>query len=80
MVAAAHRASEGNSSIATKADFEYLFDKPYDDKRKVRVAGPFTVESLSPHRVPMVTAGANMSFKNHWIGIYPKGVALKPSR
>ena len=38
-------------SIAAKADFEYLYDKPYDDKKKVRVAGPFTVESLSPHRV-----------------------------
>lgn len=38
-------------SIAAKADFEYLSDKPYEDKRKVRVAGPFTVESLSPHRV-----------------------------
>jgi len=34
-----------------KLEFEYLYDKPYDDKRKVRVAGPFTVESLSPHRV-----------------------------
>jgi adenine-specific DNA-methyltransferase len=31
--------------------YEYLYDKPYDDQRKVRVAGPFTVESLSPHRV-----------------------------
>jgi len=30
---------------------KYLYEKPYDDKRKVRVAGPFTVESLSPHRV-----------------------------
>jgi adenine-specific DNA-methyltransferase len=40
-----------NASIAAKAEFEYLYDKPYDDKRKVRVAGPFTVESLSPHRV-----------------------------
>lgn len=29
----------------------YLYDKPYDDKKVVRVAGPFTVESLSPHRV-----------------------------
>ena len=38
-------------SIAAKADFEYLYDKPYEDSRKVRVAGPFTVESLSPHRV-----------------------------
>ena len=28
-----------------------LYDKPYDDKKKVRVAGPFTVESLSPHRL-----------------------------
>jgi adenine-specific DNA-methyltransferase len=34
-----------------KAEFEYLYDKPYEDKRRVRVAGPFTVESLSPHRV-----------------------------
>ncbi|MCW5608335.1 MAG: site-specific DNA-methyltransferase, partial [Nitrosomonas sp.] len=33
------------------AEFEYLYDKPYEDKKKVRVAGPFTVESLSPHRV-----------------------------
>jgi len=40
-----------DASIATKADFEYLYDKPYEDKKKVRVAGPFTVESLSPHRV-----------------------------
>ena len=30
--------------------------------------------------MPLVTAGANMGFKNHWIGIYPKGVALKPLR
>jgi adenine-specific DNA-methyltransferase len=40
-----------DASIATKADSEYLYDKPYDDKKKVRVSGPFTVESLSPHRV-----------------------------
>jgi hypothetical protein len=32
-------------SIAAKADSEYLYDKPYDDKKKVRVAGPFTVEN-----------------------------------
>ena len=38
-------------SIAAQADFEYLYDKPYEDKTKVRVAGPFTVESLSPHRI-----------------------------
>ncbi|GMT46626.1 MAG: site-specific DNA-methyltransferase [bacterium] len=40
-----------DASIAAKADYEYLYDKPYEDKKKVRVAGPFTVESLSPHRV-----------------------------
>ncbi len=40
-----------DASIAAKADSEYLYDKPYDDKKKVRVAGPFTVESLSPHRM-----------------------------
>ena len=45
------RQQEIDKSIAAKAEVEYLYDKPYDDKRKVRVAGPFTVESLSPHRV-----------------------------
>ena len=45
------RQQEIDASIAAKADFEYLYDKPYEDRRKVRVAGPFTVESISPHRV-----------------------------
>lgn len=45
------RQKEIDSSIAAKADFEYLYDKPYEDKNIIRVAGPFTVESLSPHRV-----------------------------
>lgn len=45
------RQREIDASIAAKADFEYLYDKPYEDNKKVRVAGPFTVESLSPHRV-----------------------------
>ena len=45
------RQKEIDASIAAKADYEYLYDKPYEDNRKVRVAGPFTVESLSPHRV-----------------------------
>jgi adenine-specific DNA-methyltransferase len=44
------RQREIDASIAAKAEFEYLYDKPFDDKSKVRVAGPFTVESLSPHR------------------------------
>jgi adenine-specific DNA-methyltransferase len=45
------RQREIDKSIEARAEFEYLYDKPYDDKKKVRVAGPFTVESLSPHRV-----------------------------
>ena len=45
------RQKEMDASIAAKADSEFLYDKPYEDKKKVRVAGPFTVESLSPHRV-----------------------------
>lgn len=45
------RQQEIDKSIAAKAEYEYLYDKPYEDKKKVRVAGPFTVESLSPHRV-----------------------------
>ena len=40
-----------DASIASKADYEYLYDRPYEDRSKVRVAGPFTVESVSPHRV-----------------------------
>lgn len=48
------RQKEIDASIAAKAEYEYLYDKPYDDKKKVRVAGPFTVESLLPHRVLMV--------------------------
>ena len=45
------RRREIDASIAAKADFELLYDKPYEDSRTVRVAGPFTVESISPHRV-----------------------------
>lgn len=45
------RQKEIDASIAAKAEFEYLYDKPYSDNKKVRVAGPFTVESLSPHRM-----------------------------
>jgi adenine-specific DNA-methyltransferase len=45
------RQKEIDASIAAKADYEYLYDKPYTDSSKVRVSGPFTVESLSPHRV-----------------------------
>ena len=45
------RQKEIDASIAAHAEYEYLYDKPYEDRSKVRVAGPFTVESISPHRV-----------------------------
>ena len=45
------RQKEIDASIAAKAEFEYLYDKPYANNKAVRVAGPFTVESLSPHRM-----------------------------
>jgi adenine-specific DNA-methyltransferase len=44
------RQKEIDDSIARHADTEMLYDQPYEDSKRVRVAGPFTVESLSPHR------------------------------
>jgi adenine-specific DNA-methyltransferase len=55
-----------NASITAKAEFEYLYDKPYQDSKTVRVAGPFTVESLSPHRVISVDEDGE------WIDGQPK--------
>jgi adenine-specific DNA-methyltransferase len=40
-----------DESIEKNAEVEFLYDRPYEDISHVRVAGPFTVESLSPHRV-----------------------------
>jgi adenine-specific DNA-methyltransferase len=45
------RQREIDESIARHADVETLYDQPYEESKRVRVAGPFTVESLSPHRV-----------------------------
>jgi len=45
------RQGEIDASIARHADTELLYDQPYEDGKRIRVAGPFTVESLSPHRV-----------------------------
>ena len=44
------RQREIDASIARKAEMETLYDQPYEDNKRVRVSGPFTVESLSPHR------------------------------
>ena len=40
-----------DSAIARHADTESLYDQPLEDNKRVRVSGPFSVESLSPHRV-----------------------------
>ena len=44
------RQSNIDACIATNTEFENLYDQPYEDKGRVRVSGPFTVESLTPHR------------------------------
>jgi adenine-specific DNA-methyltransferase len=50
---------EVDAAIARHAETELLFDQPYEDNKRVRVCGPFSVESLSPHRV-LSTAYENM--------------------
>lgn len=50
VAARAARQRQLDASIASKAQSEFLYDRPYEDSKKVRVAGPFTVESLTPHR------------------------------
>jgi adenine-specific DNA-methyltransferase len=40
-----------DAAITKQADTETLYDQPYEDTNRVRVTGPFSVESLSPHRV-----------------------------
>jgi len=40
-----------DAAIARYTDTEILYDQPYEDNQRVRVCGPFSVESLSPHRV-----------------------------
>ncbi len=50
---------EIDAAIARHAESETLYDQPYEDNKRVRVSGPFTVESLSPHRV-LSTADENL--------------------
>ncbi len=45
-----------DAAIRKHAETETLFDQPYEDRGTVRVSGPFTVESLSPHRMLPDTA------------------------
>lgn len=43
--------AEIDAAIAKHAETETLYDQPFEDKAIIRVSGPFTVESLSPHRM-----------------------------
>jgi adenine-specific DNA-methyltransferase len=52
--------AEIDAAISRHADTETLFDQPYEDNKKIRVSGPFSVESLSPHRV-LSTVDENMN-------------------
>lgn len=45
------RQQEIDESISRNSDSETLYDQPYEDKKRIRVTGSFTVESLSPHRI-----------------------------
>lgn len=66
------RQKEVDNSISAKADSEFLYDKPYEDRSKVRVAGPFTVESLSPHRTMIVNDDDSL-VDPHKQGATPEG-------
>jgi len=44
------RQAEIDASINRNADQETLVDQPYEDNKRIRVTGPFTFETLSPHR------------------------------
>ena len=57
------RQKDIDASIAANAPFEHLYDQPYEDKKVVRVAGPFTVESLSPHRLLAVDENDELILK-----------------
>jgi adenine-specific DNA-methyltransferase len=71
------RQQEIDKSIAAKAEFEHLYDKPYAHNKKVRVAGPFTVESLSPHR--MLGVGENDELIDQLAEPQASGYAVKQS-
>jgi adenine-specific DNA-methyltransferase len=72
------RQAEIDASIAKRADVELLYDRPYEDKTKVRVAGPFTVESLSPHRVVPSDAAELMDDLDAVAGKRRRNLASQP--
>lgn len=56
-----------DASISAKVESEYLYDKPYEDKSTVRVSGPFTVESLSPHRTLVVDENDDLQHPGNFV-------------
>jgi adenine-specific DNA-methyltransferase len=52
---------EIDAAIARHAETELLYDRPYEDRKRIRVAGRFTVESLSPHRAATFSVGAEQA-------------------
>ena len=72
------RQAEIDASIARRADVELLYDQPYEDRKRLRVTGPFTVESLSPHRVlgtdleRAASACLEASEAWRWVGVRAK--------
>lgn len=60
MQAVEKKLDEINKSVVKKSDYDYLYSAPYYDKNVVRVAGPFTLESISPHRALAVDEDDNV--------------------
>ena len=46
-----------DASTARRATNETLYDGPREERHRTRVTGPFTVESLSPHRIQEESEG-----------------------
>ena len=53
--------------ISIGAEQELLVDRPYEDPKKVRVSGRFTVESLSPHRNLDESVGSDTSAEGSFV-------------
>jgi len=57
---------EMDAAITRHAESELLYDRPQVDPRVIRVTGPFTLESISPHRMsPAVSAGGESEAEEH---------------
>jgi adenine-specific DNA-methyltransferase len=57
--------AEIDAAIARHTDTELLYDQPYEDNKRIRVSGPFTVESLSPHRFLSVDEHGDGTVSEH---------------